>query len=136
MIKGINHVTLAVKNVERSFQFYVNVLGLRPLALWPQGAYMLAGSFWLALTQDPATRTESLPEYTHLAFTVKQQDFNLAAARIKASGARIWKENKSEGDSLYFEDPDGHKLEIHVGSWESRLAHFHKYPKPGLKLFD
>ncbi|HEX5514181.1 MAG TPA: glutathione transferase, partial [Gammaproteobacteria bacterium] len=47
----------------------------------------------------------------------------------------IWKDNKSEGDSLYFLDPDGHKLEIHVGDLESRLAALREKPYEGLQLF-
>ena len=31
MIKGINHITLSVKSLERSFDFYRNTLGFRPL---------------------------------------------------------------------------------------------------------
>jgi hypothetical protein len=37
------------------------------------------------------------------------------------AGDKIFKESFSEGDSLYFLDPDGHKLEIHVGNWQSRI---------------
>jgi len=31
-----------------------------------------------------------------------------------ASGAEVWQENGTEGDSLYCLDPDGHKLETHA----------------------
>lgn len=34
------------------------------------------------------------------------------AKRVISFGAEVWKENKSEGQSLYILDPDGHKLEI------------------------
>ena len=44
------------------------------------------------------------------------------SGKIIASGAHIFKENTSPGKSLYFLDPDGHKLEIHVGDWQSRMA--------------
>ncbi|NER83349.1 MAG: glutathione transferase, partial [Leptolyngbya sp. SIO1D8] len=33
-----------------------------------------------------------------------------------------WQNNRSEGASLYILDPDGHKLELHVGDWRSRLT--------------
>jgi catechol 2,3-dioxygenase-like lactoylglutathione lyase family enzyme len=32
MIKSINHITLAVRNVEKSFGFYKDILGLKPIA--------------------------------------------------------------------------------------------------------
>lgn len=32
------------------------------------------------------------------------------------------KDNTSPGKSLYFLDPDDHKLEIHVGDWKARIA--------------
>jgi hypothetical protein len=44
------------------------------------------------------------------------------ADKIANSGAHIFKENTSPGESLYFLDPDGHKLEIHVGNNEARIA--------------
>ena len=52
---------------------------------------------------------------SHLAFSVDAEGFASLSEAIRLSGARFWKENRSEGPSLYFEDPDGHKLEIHVG---------------------
>jgi DUF1016 N-terminal domain len=36
-------------------------------------------------------------------------------------GAKVFKYNTSPGQSLYFLDPDDHKLEIHVGNWKSRI---------------
>ncbi len=56
MIQGVNHVTLAIRDVEASFAFYTQVLGFRPVAKWPKGAYLLAGDTWIALQQDVQTR--------------------------------------------------------------------------------
>ncbi len=44
--------------------------------------------------------------------------------RIIESKAKIFQENISEGDSLYYLDPNGHKLEIHCGDLKSRLTHY------------
>jgi len=107
MITGLNHITLAVGDVERSFQFYVETLGTKPLVRWSRGAYLLAGDLWLCLTLDERTRSSALPEYSHIAFSVREAEFNDASERIRTSGATIWKENESEGASLYFLDPDG-----------------------------
>lgn len=136
MITGLNHITLAVRELERSFRFYKEVLGFRPLARWPVGAYFAAGELWLALVVDARTREEALPEYTHVAFSVAEGDFAGAVERVLRAGAKVWKENASEGPSLYFLDPDGHKLELHVGSLASRLAECRANPWPGLVLFD
>lgn len=39
MITGINHITLAIKDLNKSFAFYANVLGFKPLVRWDKGAY-------------------------------------------------------------------------------------------------
>ncbi|MEL6384645.1 MAG: fosfomycin resistance glutathione transferase [Cyanobacteria bacterium J06626_18] len=122
MIKGLNHVTLAVADVEAAFTFYKDVLDCQPLARWQRGAYLLAGDVWLCLSLDPATRSAPLPEYTHLAFTIAADDFANWRSRLDAAQVPQWQENTSDGNSLYFLDPDGHKLELHVGDWRSRLA--------------
>jgi catechol 2,3-dioxygenase-like lactoylglutathione lyase family enzyme len=130
MIYALNHITLAVKDMERSFDFYRNVLGFTPLVKWEGSAYFLVGqgpaSFWFCLDRE-AKRQES-SDSTHYAFSVEEKDFEALSEKIKASGARIYKENTSPGQSLYFLDPDGHKLEIHVGNWKDRIASKKKDP--------
>ncbi len=122
MILGLNHFTIAVKDLDVSFSFYKDVLGLRPLMKHEKGAYFLAGDSWFCLDLDPSTRTEPLAEYTHIAFGVLPEDFRAVAEKVLSHGAEIWKENRSEGQSIYFLDPNGHKLEIHVGNWRTRIS--------------
>lgn len=129
MIKGLNHITISVRDLDRSFSFYSKVLAFKPLMKHSKGAYFLAGDLWFCIELDSETRPASLPEDTHFAFSVEQQDFKTISEAIRNSGAKIWKDNKSEGDSLYFLDPDGHKLEIHVGGWKSRLDTYKQNPK-------
>jgi catechol 2,3-dioxygenase-like lactoylglutathione lyase family enzyme len=133
-ILGLSHLTLAVRSVERSFEFYVGTLGCQPVARWPVGAYLTAGGVWLALVEDKETRSGPLPEYTHFAFQVSAEAFAVLGQRIRSSGTRIFQENETEGDSLYFQDPDGHKLEIHVGDLQSRLDSARQHPWPGLEI--
>lgn len=101
MITGINHITLAVKNLEESFKFYQKILGFKPLAKWKKGAYFLAGDLWFCLIQDENTNIIPQKEYTHIAFTVSEQDFERISDRIKGSQTQIWQDNTSEGASLY-----------------------------------
>jgi catechol 2,3-dioxygenase-like lactoylglutathione lyase family enzyme/GNAT superfamily N-acetyltransferase len=128
MITGLNHITFAVKDLEKSFYFYKDILGFQPLMKHSKGAYFLAGDCWFCLDLDPNTRLGVLPEYTHFAFSISEIDFEKMSLQIKNSHAPVWKENISEGDSLYFLDPDGHKLEMHVGDWKSRIEAVKKKP--------
>ena len=69
---------------------------------------------------------------THIAFDISPNDFKAFSSRVLSSGVEVWKQNKSEGQSLYILDPDGHKLEVHVGSLGSRLEALHSKPYSGL----
>lgn len=135
MVTGINHVTLAVSDLERSFDFYVTVVGLTPVAKWARGAYLEAGKDWICLSLDAQTQKGPRADYTHLAFSVDPLAFDSCADAICQHKATVWKDNKSEGDSLYFLDPDGHKLEIHSGDLASRLAAIKAHPYDGLELY-
>lgn len=134
-VTGLNHVTLAVADVERSLTFYRDLLGLNVRAVWAKGAYLEAGSLWLCLSYDRETRTSPHPDYTHLAFSVSETDFAELSRRLTTECA-VWKDDTSEGASTYFLDPDGHKLEIHVGALETRLAHYRQNPSKGVTVFD
>ncbi|WP_029623528.1 VOC family protein [Sphingomonas sp. PAMC 26617] len=134
-ISGLNHVTLAVADVERSLAFYRDVLGCAVRAVWADGAYLEAGSLWLCLSRDENTRSSPHPDYSHIAFSVPDVDYVALSERVTAE-ATVWKENKSEGASTYFLDPDGHKLEIHLGALETRLAHYRENPAKGVRVFD
>jgi catechol 2,3-dioxygenase-like lactoylglutathione lyase family enzyme len=135
VINGLNHITLSVKDLPRSFEFYTKVLGLKARAKWPKGAYLEAGSTWIALVHDEKTREGQLPEYSHLAFSISKKYFGTLSKRIRESGAMIWHRNTTEGPSIYFLDPDGHKLEIHVGTLETRIASARKDAWEGLEIF-
>lgn len=134
-VTGINHVTLAVADLDRSVSFYRDVLGLELRTVWNEGAYMEAGNLWLCLSVDPKAEHARRDDYTHLAFDVQAADFQRLSAEVEER-AEVWKENRSEGASLYFLDPDGHKLELHVGSLASRLQHYRTHPSPDRRFFD
>ncbi len=136
MISGINHITLSIRDVEESFRFYSQVLGFRPVAKWPKGAYLLAGDTWVALVLDEKLRERPLPEYSHIAFTISAAEFDGLCERIGQAGAATWQENWTEGASLYFLDPNGHKLEIHASDLETRLRTAQEHPWEGLQFFD
>jgi len=136
MLRGLNHLTLAVADLDRSFAFYKDLLGFRPAALWNTGAYLSLGELWLCLSLDGKRAAGEAPDYTHYAFDIAQGDFAAFRARLREAGAVEWRQNRSEGDSVYFLDPDGHRLEAHVGSLSSRLSRCRGMPYAGMRFFD
>ena len=135
MIKGISHITLAIRNLERSIHFYVETMGFMLVMRSDRTAYFLAGDLWFCVVEDPDLSTQARSDYTHIAFAIEQEDFPLLEARIRSAEVHIFKTNESEGDSLYFLDPDGHKLEIHCGTLETRLEDIQKNPSGNAKVF-
>ena len=121
MLQGLNHLTLSVSCLETSFNFYTQILGCKPLAKWKQGAYLLAGDLWLCLSVSPHLDRSISSDYTHVAFSVSPESLQEYRQHIDELNLKLWQENTSEGDSLYILDPDRHKLELHVGNWQTRL---------------
>lgn len=130
MITGVNHVTLVVRDLARSLAFWQGTLGLTLRAQSPKMAYLEGGTLWLCLERGaPAPRDDD----SHIALSCAPADYATLCARLSA--APVWKANRSEGASLYVLDPDGHKLELHLGDLASRLAHYRANPPQDLILF-
>jgi catechol 2,3-dioxygenase-like lactoylglutathione lyase family enzyme len=119
-ITGINHLTLAVSDLKRSVAFYSETLGFAVRMHGPSSAYLEAGGLWLALVVDPEVRRGPLAEYSHAAFTVAATDLPMLVEQLNLAGTNRWQES-DRPDSVYFLDPDGHKLELHSGDLNSRL---------------
>ncbi|WP_213937366.1 fosfomycin resistance glutathione transferase [Pseudomonas sp. dw_612] len=136
MLTGLNHLTLAVTDLNRSVAFYQNLLQLRLDATWDTGAYLSLPGLWLCLSHDPSRNAEPAADYTHYAFTLSAADFLPFVERLRSAGVKEWRDNRSEGASFYFLDPDGHKLEVHVGDLASRLEACRQRPYAGMKFFD
>ena len=136
MLTGLNHLTLAVTDLNRSVAFYQNLLQLRLDATWDAGAYLSLPGLWLCLSLDPLRKSEAGADYTHYAFSLNAADFQPFVERLRSAGVQEWRDNRSEGASFYFLDPDGHKLEVHVGDLASRLNACRQKPYAGMKFFD
>src|ERR1043166_6531356 len=120
-ITGLNHLTLAVSDLERSVAFYSGLLGFSVRMRGPSSAYLESGTLWLGLVLDPAGRRGPLPEDSHVAFSIAPSALRLLTDSLTAAGGARW-QDPDHSDSFYFLDPDGHKLELHAGDIQSRLA--------------
>lgn len=130
MLKGLNHITIAVSNLEQSLLFYCDLLGMKAHVRWDKGAYLSLGDLWFCLSCDEVSPAK---DYSHLAFDIAEADFPAFAAKLLQAGVKEWKQNTSEGDSLYLLDPDGHQLEVHCGCLQSRLDSLKMKPYAGLE---
>lgn len=120
MITGINHITFAVSDLERSIQFYKDLLGMTCVHEWPQGAYMVARNLWIAfnVTTEPITKRR---DYTHVALQVDKEKYDIIVSRLIEAGIVPFQDNYSPGESFYFNDPDGYQLELHYNTLVDRL---------------
>jgi catechol 2,3-dioxygenase-like lactoylglutathione lyase family enzyme len=88
MLKGLNHLTLAVSDIASSIGFYHHLLGLPLHARWDNGAYLRCGDLWLCLSLDAQRRYIAPQEsdYTHYAFSIDENDFATFVARLTQAG--------------------------------------------------
>ena len=113
MIKGINHITLAVNNIEKSFEFYKEILDLEAVVKWKVGAYLTAGDTWIALVCDSAVLRDERAGYSHIAFSCDKIDETVE--KLVAAGAIIASEasNTAAGDRLaMLRDPWGVPIQL------------------------
>ncbi|HBI57141.1 MAG TPA: metallothiol transferase FosB, partial [Firmicutes bacterium] len=55
-IKGLNHITFAVADIDRATEFYTQILGARLLVKGEKAVYMDLAGIWLALNLEPETK--------------------------------------------------------------------------------
>jgi catechol 2,3-dioxygenase-like lactoylglutathione lyase family enzyme len=119
-IEGIDHVALSVRDVERSAQWYIDVLGFerRHEGMWDGVPVFIGkGTTSLALFPDRSQErsTSSLRSgvrMLHLALRANRKNFLAAQEELKRRGIQFEFQDHEISHSIYFQDPDGHQLEI------------------------
>src|SRR5436190_8578073 len=119
-LEGIDHVALAVRDVERSANWYIEVLGFERLheRMWDGiPTFIGKGSTAIALfpirnnDSKSATRTSKI-RMLHLAFRADHDGFLAAQEELKKRGIKFEFQDHEISHSINFADPDGHQLEI------------------------
>lgn len=132
-LKGIHHVAYRCRDAKETVEFYKNALGMEYTTAFAEdhvpstGAYdpymhvfLDAGNnnvlaFFELPEQPDMDRDQNTPEWVqHIAFRVESVDALLAAkAHIKSLGiAIIGPTHHGVFKSIYFFDPNGHRLEL------------------------
>jgi catechol 2,3-dioxygenase-like lactoylglutathione lyase family enzyme len=119
-LEGIDHVALAVRDVERAAQWYIEVLGFerRHEGMWHGlPTFIGKGTTAIALfrVRNGVSRTAGHTgkiSMLHLAFRATAQSFLDAQHELKDRGIKFEFQDHEISHSIYFRDPDGHGLEI------------------------
>ena len=119
-LEGLDHVALAVRDVQRSADWYQRVLGLERRFEDEWGdfpAVLGVGSTSLALFpvagDDPLpTPGRNVLSMRHFAFRVDRHNFALARQSLEERGIELEFQDHRLAHSFYFRDPDGHQIEI------------------------
>ncbi|HOS38565.1 MAG TPA: FosX/FosE/FosI family fosfomycin resistance hydrolase [Spirochaetota bacterium] len=128
MVRGISHITLIVRDLEKSSAMLATVLDAEEI--YSSGdrtfshsreRFFLVGSVWIALMEGPALTART---YNHIAFHIDDAEFATYRERVTKLGLDIDNDRSriaGEGRSLYFYDYDNHLFELHTGTLEERL---------------
>jgi len=115
-LEQLDHVAIHVKDVEESVRFYEQVLGLeamaRPAFDFPGAWFRLGSAQELHLIGEREERVISSSRGNHYALRV--DDPAGWAARLEEKGV-AFRGPKARPDGvmqIFFEDPDGHVIEL------------------------
>ena len=128
----IGHVVIKVRELERSCKFYTEVLGLQLMKHVPEirAAFLASNGrdhHEIALfevgSQAEAPRGNQIG-LAHIAFRLRsKEELRNAYQELKAGGVPVsFTVDHGVSKSVYFQDPDGHELEVYCDNQPEEYA--------------
>ncbi len=116
-LETLDHVGLAVSDIDRSVEWYRRVLGLERVyqEAWDDyPAVLVRGGSGVALFPAGETHIEpsAFGSLQHVAFRTSRQALEEARSELRAAGIEFKESDHKVARSLYLLDPDGHLIEI------------------------
>jgi catechol 2,3-dioxygenase-like lactoylglutathione lyase family enzyme len=113
---GIDHIVLHVTDLERAKKFYCEVLGMTPYRQNDRQVFLHAGQQGVALfTKHGDTPFTAGHDLNHLALHVTAGTYEALKAELEEHGVAV-SGRPGEDRCIYFQDPDGHRLQLMVRS--------------------
>jgi catechol 2,3-dioxygenase-like lactoylglutathione lyase family enzyme len=107
---GLDHVVLKCRDIGATKEFYVGVLGMAVAYQSDTYLFLKCGAQTLALFRGDSGLPSEGRELDHVAFTVRQS-FDETIARLNDHGIDV-QTRPSDPRCIYFDDPDGHRIQI------------------------
>jgi catechol-2,3-dioxygenase len=129
-LEGIDHVALSVRDIERSANWYIEVLGFERLheGMWDGvPTFIGKGNTGIALfSASPDAKSTSSTRrdirMLHLAFRANRENFLTAQRELQKRSIKFEFQDHEISHSIYFCDPDGHQIEITTYELEKHVA--------------
>jgi len=111
---GLDHVVLHCRDITVAKDFYVGVLGMPVTYESSTYLFLKCGDQTIALFRAATGLPSKGQEMDHVAFTVRQS-FEDTIARLNEHGIEV-ETRPSDPRCIYFNDPDGHRIQILAGT--------------------
>jgi catechol 2,3-dioxygenase-like lactoylglutathione lyase family enzyme len=112
-VTGINHVVLHVNDVDRSVEFYMEVLGFESRNISAGGerkmSFLRCGMQGLDLF-EVAGDVHGGKEMNHMALNVEADNLDEVVEKLEKAGVEA--SERTPRNSVFIHDPDGHQIEM------------------------
>jgi glyoxylase I family protein len=123
-VRGLHHLALICSDVERTIQFYQELLGFPLIELMENRDYPGSTHLFFDMGNDNLLAFFDFPELglkpgvealgtvQHIAISIDSDNFEAIKKRLEERGIQYLGPDRGAMDSIYFKDPDGVQIEL------------------------